>query len=308
MKNLLLLFIPVCLVFPLHAQINAEDSTVQTVAYWQKRDTMVYRLTKVKITETDNVPDTIQKSVYRLTMTIDDSTETSYTVRWQYYLLDMTANGRKMIIAEPFRKFTDYTLVVKTDELGVFDEWLNWRDVKEQMDKLLTLQQLSKKDTTSDKVKEAVQGLMDDPELYFIAFKELKLYFTFYGYQFVVHQPLIDTLEVDYIMGDGTVKMESTTWIDSIDLSSDSYVLFSHQTLDKTQFKNMMDDMVENIAPEKASEPFVTEEFLRDFTFDDAYGAVFHGPTGWLVRMEFIREASITPVSVTYEEIYIEIE
>jgi hypothetical protein len=246
--------------------------------------------------------------VYRLTMTIDDSTETSYTVRWNYYLLEMRNKGFAMPILPGFRKFTDYTLVIQTDEMGGFREWSNWRDVKVQMDKLLALQQLGKQDSTSVRTKETVKKLMDDPDLYYSAFKELKVYFMFYGYKYGLQQAVTDTLPVDYAIGNGTIAMESTTWLDAIDTTDQTYVMLSHQTIDKTQFKTMMDDMVKTIAPEKAGEPLVTEEFLRDFTFDDSIGAILHGPSGWIIRMEYIREASITPAAVTYEEIYLEIE
>jgi hypothetical protein len=108
------------------AQIDMNDSTVQAIGYWDRNETYSYLVTstKYKVTKDDTTARETLK--YDLDITIKDSTANSYTIEWAYKNLQHSSTNelvRKLAaVSENIR------VVIKTNEMGAFEEVVNWQD------------------------------------------------------------------------------------------------------------------------------------------------------------------------------------
>ena len=136
MKRIIFLFLGVLAFLPSYAQINMQDSTVQVVAYWEKGEKMSYVLTKskYKINSTDSV--LTQQIRYEVDVTVVDSTAKSYISEWVIHKPEVIVGQKetKNILSE----VTSLKYRIKTNELGVFQELLNWKEIKKEKQNLIT--------------------------------------------------------------------------------------------------------------------------------------------------------------------------
>src|SRR5262245_46237079 len=96
MKSLHLLASFFLLALSATAQINMEDSTVQTVGYWDNKEKQEYTVTteKYRVKNTDTTDRETMK--YEVVLTVLDSTAKSYTVEWAYKNFSTTTKDKLM--------------------------------------------------------------------------------------------------------------------------------------------------------------------------------------------------------------------
>ena len=118
---------------PLFAQINSEDSTVQAIGYWDKKEQQAYAITseKYKVKGTDTTDREL--TTYEVAVTIKDSNATSYTIEWLYKKI--TTSNSSALVKKLSALSEGMKIVVKTDEMGSLTEVVNWVEVKNHIKK-----------------------------------------------------------------------------------------------------------------------------------------------------------------------------
>lgn len=123
--TLLFCFFPV-----LKSQINMTDSTVQTVAYWNLNESYVYEVIQSSFSKEGDKEAKSDSISMKAKVTVIDSTETSYTIMWEFsdYNVRESAFSPKLETLLKAQK-----VIYRTDELGSFQELLNWEEVRDNL-------------------------------------------------------------------------------------------------------------------------------------------------------------------------------
>ncbi|MDR1760917.1 MAG: hypothetical protein LBR55_00560, partial [Bacteroidales bacterium] len=139
------------------------DSTAQVVAYWNKGDKQQYMLTheQLVIKDADTLSRTFHK--YDIDITIIDSTATSYTSNWFYHNYEVQAGNEIAKLLSTLNN--DLNVQVVTNEMGVFQEIKNWKEVRDFI--LKGTKQLKKQLTSipnSDKIIAQIEAMYSTKE------------------------------------------------------------------------------------------------------------------------------------------------
>lgn len=118
------------------SQTDTTSIGVPFIAYWSAGDSYNFRITKIvqewddgKFTENEN-------QVYVANFTVMDSTEKSYTIKWNHFNdLENTFDVPKSRLKD-FAKYEKIDVVYKTSEFGSLLEIVNWKEIGEKMGKL----------------------------------------------------------------------------------------------------------------------------------------------------------------------------
>ncbi|MFC5623388.1 hypothetical protein [Algoriphagus winogradskyi] len=117
------------------SQINMEDSTVRTIAYWEIKETNSYHIALESFEIIDNDTSNWNEISYVVDMEILDSTESSYEVSWTYrdFVLNLgERDSAYQNLMEKLMTISEGSLVkFRTDEYGAFQEVTNWEDISE---------------------------------------------------------------------------------------------------------------------------------------------------------------------------------
>lgn len=110
-------------------QMNFQDSSVQVISYWDLGDKYEYsvNLQKLKYREKDTI--TNETMTYDVEVSVVDSTENSYTVRWYYK--NFKSDSESPIVQKLATVSEDIAVDIILDELGTIESVENWEEVKE---------------------------------------------------------------------------------------------------------------------------------------------------------------------------------
>lgn len=117
------------------SQIHMEDSTVQTIAYWENKEIQSYQFALESFDVVGD--DTINRSKidYVVDMEILDSSSTHYDVLWSYRDFGFDLQGMDSAYLSVIEKMLSIsegsTVKYRTNEYGVFQEVTNWEDISE---------------------------------------------------------------------------------------------------------------------------------------------------------------------------------
>ncbi len=232
-----------------------QDTTrVPFVAYWTMGDSYNFKVTKINQQWKEGELTKDKKEEYLASFTVIDSSANSYTIRWAFenYLNDSYDIPDEY--QEIFSKYDILEILYATNELGAFNEILNWEELGK---------------TLSTMIDELVEVLgKDNKELHEILFKTMKpikeAFSTKNGIEnFVVgelqffHFPLgidIDAKEPSFyvdelpnMFGGNPIKANVKLYIDTVDFEENFCVLKQEQSLDQNDVKIMLTDFLKKL-------------------------------------------------------------
>lgn len=232
-----------------------QDTTrVPFVAYWTMGDSYNFKVTKINQQWKEGELTKDKKEEYLASFTVIDSSANSYTIRWAFenYLNDSYDIPDEY--QEIFSKYDILEILYTTNELGAFNEILNWEELGK---------------TLSTMIDELVEVLgKDNKELHEILLKTMKpikeAFSTKNGIEnFVVgelqffHFPLgidIDAKEPSFyvdelpnMFGGNPIKANAKLYIDTVDFEENFCVLKQEQSLDQNDVKIMLTDFLKKL-------------------------------------------------------------
>lgn len=292
MKNSLLVFIFFMLTFVLSAQINKENSTVQTIAYWNLGEKQEYSITREQVKLKGN--DTISKknSTYDVDIMVVDSTATSYIVEWYY------KNNKDQGSYDLNKKENGLKIRFKTDEMGTFQEILNLNEVQNYVKK--TLDELKNSINNSSKEIEPffnnMKNVFTAKEIIESVFlNDIQVFHSFYGGQYALGEVIEDQIEIDNVFGGSPYLADITLVLEDIDFEEDSYVLKYYQSINPEQLKTIVEDVSEQLGKGISSD----EEKLdfdklgiNGFENEVYIGSVIHD-SGWILYTNYTKSIAL---------------
>jgi hypothetical protein len=272
------------------------DSTIAMIAFWSIDDEAIYEFKEVedKLSKGEK---TLKTSTYDVRMTIVDSTENKYSLKWEY------ENIKRDYKLEPFEEelmeiCADIPVQYRTDELGTFETIENWKEMKGFADKAFNRLISEKKDlpdSISVGLKNMLSAMFESEEQMNYWARDLKFFHYLYGANLNRKTPfegikLYSNPFIKKIMP-GTQRIEviavdEENWIAKIkvksgidgDKAKDLMIDFIKQNMENSGIKDESEIKREDI-PNYS----VTEEI--DCTYDILTGYILKGSYSKLTKL-----------------------
>ncbi len=275
------------------AQINMADSTAQVISYWDKGDKQSYTITeeKIKIKGSDTTSKEMTK--YDVEITVINADEKSYTVEWLYK--NVSTNSKDFATQKLIGMSNNTKVIYKTDEMGVFEEILNWKELK---DFILSATATLKKEYSHmdgmDKVIKQVESTYTTKDAIQAAVaKEIQQFHTFHGAKYTLGELLEGQIKVPNIYGTEPFDSRFTVYLDEINEEDNNYIMRSTQEINKEQLTNATYEYLTKMAKSlKVEIPKKSE--LMELKNESLTSSRIHG-TGWVIY-------SIQTITVAAEE------
>ena len=305
MKIRLFLSYLLFLSFTGNAQINLQDSTVQTIGFWDKKETQSYTVTadKYKVKGGDTTDREITQ--YDVVMTILDSTAKSYTVEWVYK--NVKTNSDDPVVKRYAVLSNDMKVVIKTDEMGSFQEVVNWKELKDFVKKTSVKLKSEFKDLPNiNDITKNIESLYASREaIEASCIDEIHQYYTFHGVKYQLGQPVEARIKVPNFYGGEPFDADFVMMLDEINAEDENYILRSNQAINKKQLADATHKFLVEYAKEAGIKaPKRTD--LNGLSSEIDIAARIHD-SGWViysVQTETTKAVDLT----TIEECTIEIK
>jgi hypothetical protein len=234
MKNLLLA-ISIFSAFSGYGQINVSDSTVQVIGYWDKNEKQTYWVSQEKFKVKAEDTTAREYCKYTVDVTITDSTADSYTIDWFYH--DFDIHSEEPLTQKLNSLIEDITITIKTDELGTFEEVVNWKEIRDYMYKATgMLKEEMKAIPNMDKVIGQIENMYSTKEsIEAGAINEIQQFYTFHGAMYKRGEEYSGTLQVANMFGGKPFDTYSTVWLDEINSEDNNSIMRSTQQVNSEQ-------------------------------------------------------------------------
>lgn len=281
MKRLQILGLAILLCAGAFGQINMNDLTAQVIGYWDLNEKQSYIITQEKYKVKDS--DTTSREFYKyaVDMTIVDSTANSYVIDWFYKDYEIQSDNE--LIQKLASITEDMNVRVRTDELGAFQEVINWEEVR---DYILKGTKLLKKETKNipnmDKFIKQLEGMYSTKESIELgALKEMQQFYTFHGAKYEFGQEYNADMKVANLYGGEPFDTKVTVWLDDLNPDDNNFIIRMQQTVDSEQLTSATFDYLVKMS-ETMKVPAPKKEEIPPLTNDTWTASRIHG-TGWII-------------------------
>jgi len=262
-------------------QINPSDSTAQVIAYWNKNEKQNYTVTSDKIRIQDG--DTISKEFvrYDVDITVQDSTESGYIINWFYH--DYYIETDDELVKKLFSLVEDMNIQIRTDELGTFEEVINWEEIRKYILKGTSMMKNEMKDVPRiDKIISQMEEVYSSPKaIEASAINEILQFYYFHGVQYKHWKEYSYDNKLANLYGGQPFDAKVTFWLDEINDVDNNAVYRMQQVVDSDQLTNETFNYLSNLAETMQAPGPVREEF-PDMHNETWMASRIHG-SGWVL-------------------------
>jgi len=286
-------------------QINIADSTAQVITYWEKGEKQNYSVTseKIKIKGADTTSK--EMTTYDVEITVLNISEKSYTIEWLYK--NIKSNSQNPIVQKLMNITKDMKVVFKTDEFGAFIEVVNWKEIKEYIQKEASaLRKDFKEIQQMDNVIKQIEATYSTKEANESAsIKDIQQFHSFHGAKYKLGEVLKGQIKVPNLYGTEPFDSEFSLCLDEINEADNNFIIRSTQQVNSEQLTNATYDYLTKKAKTMNIEPPKREE-LKELKNETLTATRMHG-TGWVVYS--VQTTTVTSDNVTnIEERIIELK
>lgn len=295
LTGILTLFVMVCLlnrpfVSFAYAQNEDNDSVVEVIAWFDKRDSMTYWINSQnwKIENEDSVK--VSDLSTKVLITVVDSTKNGYSMEYQFLDFrqnmagnDNMADFQNKIVREMSDIMTGVSIEFKTDELGHILEYTNYEEVKKSVEELfdssyeeyLRIPILDSLKSVGVDVDAFLKSIVNVDDFIDGNVEELELMFSCHGsaYEIGSRTEEVDASDNEYA---------SNAYIAvSLDSESHEYEIYSYREsiIPSEDVKKMVTSFVGDVHGSSVKDE-CDSIFTEDAIIDDMYFFEFF-PDGW---------------------------
>ena len=291
-------------ILTVEAQIMPADSSIQVIGYWSKNDVQTYNVVNKKYKVHGEDTTDMETTKYQVDVKVLDSTATSYTIEWYYKNFDISGSNRFTKSISSI--FKDIKVVIRTSEMGAFQEVVNWKEVLDEVKKAFVLIRQQYKDTPNVEpvLKNVEAQLSTKQSIETYAILDILQYYTFYGGKYTLHDDIETNLVSNGIPGK-PVDVQMTVQLSEINTEEDNAVLRVWREFDKKQMTDATYEVMKNLTKSTGAKLPPREE-MPEITYSEYTGSRVHGSSGWVIY-SFQTKQTSTSESKTVEEREIEI-
>lgn len=277
-------------------QINLADSSISVIGYWDKNEKQTYSISQenYKLKGADTTSREVLK--YDVDIVIRDSTAKSYTIDWHYKNFQSSTDNK---FTAKLLSITDkLDVIIKTDEMGTFLEVVNWKEIRDYINKALDI--LAHDFSDIPKIKEICEQVAatftSREAIESAAIKDILQLYNFHGGKYRLNEQVQGKVKLANIFGgepfDADVEMELTT----LDTANNSAVIRYVQDVNKEQAADATFEYLKRTS--KASGlPEPKREDIPELSIEDKVVSSIHGPSGWVLYSISIREVTADDVT-----------
>jgi hypothetical protein len=309
-KNLFMKRLPIFgLIFflsiQMYGQLNMTDSTAQVVGYWDKNEKQTYIITheKYKIKETDTLSREFSK--YTVDITIVDSTADSYLIDWFYK--DYEIQSENPLMKKLSSIADNMHIKIRTNELGVFQEVVNWKEVRDYILKATKMLKKETKDIPNmDDFIKQLEGIYSSKESIELgAVREMQQFYSFHGANYEYGEEYNANMKTGNLYGGEPFDTKVTVWLDELNPEDNNFVLQMKQSVDSEQLTKATYEYITKMA-ETLKVPAPRKEDMPEVSNDIWTASRIHG-SGWVIYSIETKETR-TDGQTNIEERIIEIQ
>lgn len=230
--------------------VSAQDELmVPFVAYWNVGDSKNYKVTKKNVRFKNNIETENQTTVYEMKCTVVDSSEFSYTLEWEYQNTLMNTLEIPQEIQNALDKYKLVKVIYTTNEVGVFQEILNWEEFRnmtnDMLDKLVELNMSTNKNFA--KVIEPIKKIYSSKEsITSLILKEIQIFHFPLGVEFNA----MDTLKYEELlpnlMGGEPIKGNGTVYFENINMDKGTAKFINQLKLDENDARRVVGEVMKS--------------------------------------------------------------
>ena len=293
LKSILLTSTFILSAFSTFGQINLEDSTVQVIGFWGRNEKQNYSVSLEKINVKGSDTTSREMIKYDVEITIKDSTSDSYTIEWFYR--NFTNNSENKIVQKMLSISQDMKVLIKTDELGVVKEVVNWEEVRDYIKKGTNLLRQEFKDIPKmeDVITLVENTYLSKAAIESQAILDAQQFYNFHGARYKLGEVLEGQLKSPNLYGSEPFDTDFTVYLDEINQEDNNYILRSTQSINSDQLAEATYAYLTRMA-NKMGTAGPKKEDLKNFTNETLTASRIHG-SGWVVY-------SILTKTVTFDK------
>jgi hypothetical protein len=288
------------------AQINMNDSTVQTIGYWDRNETYSYMVTstKYKVTKEDTTAREVLK--YDIDITIKDSTATSYTVEWLYK--NFQSDSKNALLKKLAAISENLRVLIKTDEMGAFQEVVNWQEISSKMKKAIDV--VKKEFKSVPKLDEILKPLeatyTTKAGIEGTVMMEAQQYYTFHGGKYKLGEEVSAKIQLPNNYGGTPIDADLTIRLDEINTDDNNYIIRYWQISDSRQLTDAAFEFVKKLAAASGAKNVPTRDKMPATTHEEDVASRIHN-TGWVIYTVRTKVVDVDGVS-SVDEVVIEMK
>lgn len=291
MKKLTLLGIILLHTTYIYGQINMADSTVQVIGYWDNNEKQSYRISydKYKLINVDTTSREYLR--YDVDITIIDSTANSYTIEWLYR--DYSVNTDNLVIQKLLSITEDLKVVIKTDELGVILEVINWEEIKNYIYTSTAMLKKEFIDTPKiDNIINQFEGMFSTKQaIETLAIKEIRQFYRFHGGKYKLGEVINAQIKSPNHYGGNPFDTDLTISLDEINPEDNDSIIRMKQAVDSKQLTDATFIYLSNMAS-TLDTPLPKGNEFSPLKNESWTASRIHG-SGWIIYAVETKEVSM---------------
>lgn len=274
------------------AQIDMIDSTVQIVAFWTNKEKQTYSISsqkyKVKGLDTTRT----EMITYEVDITIKDSTANSYTLEWFYKNFKVKAENP--LVQKIGAMAQNLRVLIKTNELGVFQEVLNWMEVRDYLKTMTTKIKIEFKDVPKIEVvvDQVMAQFLSKESIESAAIQDVQQFYTFHGGKYRLGDEINAKMKVANLYGGEALDADVHVLLDEIDVASGNVVLRVWQTVDSKQLTDAAFEYLKKISTSMETKLPKRDE-IPPMINNRSTLSMIHAESGWVVYTLENKEVTI---------------
>lgn len=290
MKTKLILLLMISISVGTNAQINKADSTVQAITYWNLNESYTYEFIqgKNKSEGGESSMDNSLRSI--LQVTVIDSTETSYTIEWRFLKHDIPGIDQ---IPELKNLLNDKKYVYRTNEIGEFEELLNWEEVRDNtlattrasLSMAFQGRNEAEADSLINSTYTMMESMMTKEYIEQKVIEPVSIFHSFFGGVYGLDEVIetdIDIAIPAFNLGNTTARVK--IWLDEIDFEDDIYTICFEQKIAQEQIKKIMEqffgELSQNLNIENSNKEGLNDVLSAEWDYSVVVYVVFDN-SGW---------------------------
>lgn len=287
------------------AQINMADSTVQVISYWDKKEKQNYIITQDKIQIKGD--DTVSKLriTYDVELEVLKAEEKSYTIKWSYK--NITSNTNDEFTKKLFSLSKDLKVIYKTDELGIFLEVLNWKEIRDFNNKAINVlkSQFSDLKEYNEVLTQILSTYNSKEAIETTSINDIQQFHIFHGGKYKLDDFVEFQSKVSNLYDVVPFDVDINVHLDEIDTAENNYIIRSSQVIDSEQLRASTLKYLTKLANDMKVTP-PAENDLKDVMNETSTASRIHS-TGWVIYSIQTKTVNVDNTT-TIEERVIEIK
>jgi hypothetical protein len=275
-----------------NAQNRTTDTSATCIAFWKNKATKVYQIKHSK-EKSSAKGITTSEAVYEAHLKVTDSTAAGFTVEWVYKnfksagTADNTINSLNAILE-------GLKIIYKTDDVGIFTELVNWKEVKE-----FAIGNYEKAVVNKNTDKEFIFALSQIKAIFqskenieAVLIREVQLFHSPYGVEYT-QSPVVTEIELPNVTGGAPFPATIIIKLDELNLPKDYCKVSLNQTIDKGKAGPIIATMLKKLSGSKIADEAEINSQIKNMEISDLNSFTYSISGGWMSKIVYKRIANV---------------